>query len=99
MTVLSKGDRGEAVKKLQTALNAYGCQLEVDGIFGDATYNAVISFQASRNLTIDGVVGAETWGALNKPTDTQLYNAFIKCLDAIETLPEFKTLANMLGVD
>lgn len=31
-----------------------------------------------------------------KPTNIQLYNAFITCLDAIEDLPEFKTLEEIL---
>ena len=31
-----------------------------------------------------------------KPTDNQLYNAFTTCLEAIETLPEFKQLEEML---
>lgn len=32
----------------------------------------------------------------SKPTNNQLYNAFVTCLDAIEELPEFKTLAKLL---
>lgn len=31
-----------------------------------------------------------------KPNNTQLYNAFITCLDAIEDLPEFKALEELL---
>lgn len=31
-----------------------------------------------------------------KPTNNQLYNAFVTCLDAIEDLPEFKTLSGLL---
>lgn len=34
-----------------------------------------------------------------KPTNNQLYNAFITCLDAIEDLPEFKTLSGLLEDD
>lgn len=96
MKTLRKGDRGNEVKELQTALNRAGCTLKIDGIFGNDTYNAVIAFQASRNLVVDGVVGAATWAELNKPTNTQLYNAFITCVDAIEQLPEFKQLEKMV---
>lgn len=99
MVTLRKGDKGNEVKKLQTALNGAGCTVTVDGIFGNATYTAVIAFQGYHGLTVDGVVGAKTWAKLeevNKPTNTQLYNAFITCLDAIEALPEFKSLAEML---
>lgn len=35
----------------------------------------------------------------DKPTNNQLYNAFITCLDAIEELPEFKTLSGLLEED
>lgn len=33
----------------------------------------------------------------NKPTNNQLYNAFITCLDAIENLPEFRQLEALLN--
>lgn len=96
MKTLRKGDRGNEVKELQTALNGAGCNLDVDGSFGDLTETAVIAFQTFRGLQIDGVVGSETWVALSKPTNNQLYNAFVTCLDAIEELPEFKQLEKML---
>lgn len=31
-----------------------------DGIFGQATYNAVVAYQASHGLTVDGIVGYNT---------------------------------------
>ena len=36
----------------------------IDGVFGRNTYNAVITFQRDVNLTMDGVVGADTWRAM-----------------------------------
>jgi peptidoglycan hydrolase-like protein with peptidoglycan-binding domain len=36
----------------------------MDGIFGAKTLAAVRAFQRSRGLTVDGVVGPLTWGAL-----------------------------------
>ena len=36
----------------------------VDGIFGPRTERAVLAFQADKGLSIDGVVGNETWKAL-----------------------------------
>lgn len=96
MKTLRKGATGEDVKTLQNALNQAGCQLKVDGIFGQETYTAVIAFQTVNNLTIDGVVGPATWEKLTTPSNKQLYQAFITCLDAIEALPEFKTLEAML---
>lgn len=35
---------------------------------------------------------------LSTTQNTQVYNALITCLDAIEELPEFKTLVSILGV-
>lgn len=34
-----------------------------------------------------------------KPTNNQVYNALVTCLDAIEDLPEFKTLSGLLAED
>jgi hypothetical protein len=43
----------------------HGSGLKVDGIFGNNTLSAVKSFQKSRGLVVDGVVGPKTWGALD----------------------------------
>ena len=65
MPVLGLGDSGDAVVILQTALNAQGFDCgEVDGIFGQNTLNAVKAFQTAKGLTVDGIVGAQTWEAL-----------------------------------
>ncbi len=52
---------------LQTALNKLGAnpQIEVDGIVGPATRNAVRAFQLSQNLVTDGLVGTATFAALD----------------------------------
>ena len=64
-TLLKKGMYGELVRRLQEVLKAYGFNCgDIDGIFGDNTYNAVVAFQKSRGLAIDGVVGYNTWKAL-----------------------------------
>jgi peptidoglycan hydrolase-like protein with peptidoglycan-binding domain len=36
----------------------------VDGKFGPKTEAAVIDFQVSNGIKVDGIVGPETWGAL-----------------------------------
>lgn len=64
-TLLKKGMYGELVRRLQEVLKAYGFNCgDIDGIFGDKTYNAVVAFQKSRGLAIDGIVGYNTWKVL-----------------------------------
>ena len=60
------GDDGEPVRDIQTRLGALGHSTAPDalGSFGEATRNAVESFQASRGLPADGIVGPHTWRTL-----------------------------------
>ena len=37
----------------------------IDGMFFERTHEAVLGFQQSRGLTVDGVVGQQTWAAIN----------------------------------
>ena len=62
---LRYGSSGDDVKKLQEELNKNGYDLSVDGQFGSKTQSAVQSYQKSKGLTVDGIVGTNTWGALN----------------------------------
>ena len=64
-STLRFGDQGEAVKEVQSILNATGYgTLVVDGIFGAQTEAAVKLFQHDYGLEVDGVVGAQTWEIL-----------------------------------
>lgn len=38
----------------------------LDGVFGNQTYNAVRSYQKSRGLTVDGIIGCNTWRSLQE---------------------------------
>ena len=58
--LLKKGCKGSDVKELQKTLGS----LSVDGIFGDKTKAKVKSFQKSKKLTQDGIVGEKTAHAL-----------------------------------
>jgi peptidoglycan hydrolase-like protein with peptidoglycan-binding domain len=66
------------VEYLQQLLNDRGLgPLAVDGIFGNATHQAVIAFQtkfrdqAGGKLLVDGVVGNQTWAALREEDPRQ----------------------------
>ncbi|WP_419999906.1 peptidoglycan-binding protein [Streptomyces boninensis] len=64
---LQGGSTGTAVKRLQRALTAaLGKTVAVDGSFGTNTASAVKQYQSARGLTADGIVGANTWKALQR---------------------------------
>ncbi len=54
----------DEVKQLQTELNREGYALNVEGLFGLETENAVKRFQREHGLDEDGIVGPLTWAAL-----------------------------------
>lgn len=64
---IRKGDKGLAVRIMQTLLATYGYALEehgVDGDFGNETFKQVKNFQSDNGLTVDGICGPLTWDAL-----------------------------------
>ncbi|OEV12728.1 peptidoglycan-binding domain-containing protein [Streptomyces nanshensis] len=61
---VKQGSSGDAVRAAQTQLNVYGHGLKVDGNFGAVTDKAVKAFQKEHKLTVDGLVGPQTWAAL-----------------------------------
>lgn len=65
-TYLSQGDQGDDVLQLQKSLKKLGFDpIYLDGIFGPATYRALIRFQRYARISVDGIAGPETWEALN----------------------------------
>ena len=63
---LQEGSEGEWVEHLQRLLEAQGhTPGPIDGIFGPRTEAGVRSYQEANGCKVDGIVGPETWGALN----------------------------------
>ena len=62
--VVQNGSQGHPIRTLQFLLRAHGHNLTVDGMFGPATEAAVKAFQASKGMTSDGVMSAQTWSNL-----------------------------------
>lgn len=59
-TCLDLMDHGALVRAAQAALNAEGAGLELDGVFGQRTREAVARFQRRRGLPPDGIIGPAT---------------------------------------
>jgi Transglycosylase-like domain/Putative peptidoglycan binding domain len=57
--VVKRGDHGDAVRKIQSALG-----VAADGEFGPVTERAVKRFQRRKGLVVDGIVGPQTRAAL-----------------------------------
>jgi len=61
------GDRGSYVLVAQDGLNTKGFKTGgLDGIFGAQTESAVRSYQQSRGLSADGIIGCDTWRSLQE---------------------------------
>lgn len=57
---LRLGSKGDDVKVVQAAIGAF-----VDGDFGPKTQAAVMQFQRDHGLTVDGIVGPQTWALIS----------------------------------
>ena len=67
IALVRRGDTGEEVTALQTALRDAGYPvMVVDGIFGAGTENALISFQTEYGLVADGIAGDLTLAKLEE---------------------------------
>jgi Putative peptidoglycan binding domain len=59
------GDFGPLTKAAVEAFqSSRGNQITIDGIFGPVTDNTVRAFQALLGLSVDGIVGPQTWNHL-----------------------------------
>lgn len=67
VSTLQKGAKGSEVKALQALLIGYGYSCGnagADGDFGSGTLKAVKAYQKANKLTVDGIVGKNTWTKL-----------------------------------
>ncbi len=64
------GARGEYVERIQRTLNGLGYDVEVDGDFGNQTYQAVRQFQEDNGLEVDGKAGKDTLTAMGLDPET-----------------------------
>ena len=68
--VLTSGSTGLPVRRLQSRMSAVGFDTGgVDGRFGAKTETAVRKLQQDFNLTVDGVVGQQTWDVVDALED------------------------------
>ena len=59
------GSRGDEVRRVQQKLRQWGYyDGEIDGVYGQDTYDAVVYFQRKNGLTADGVAGSDTLAAM-----------------------------------
>ena len=59
---LKKGSSGDSVREWQNYLKGQGYAIDVDGQFGSKTEYITKMYQKDNGLSIDGIVGANTWG-------------------------------------
>ncbi len=68
--VLKTGSTGLPVRRLQSRISAVGFNTGgVDGRFGAITETAVKKLQQDFSLTVDGVVGPQTWNVVDALED------------------------------
>ena len=65
--IVRRGSRGNYVCIAQDDLNTLGYRTGgLDGVFGEQTYNAVRRYQTNVGLSVDGIIGCNTWRSLQE---------------------------------
>lgn len=64
MKTLKFQDTGEEVRYLQKLLTEHGYTVTQNGIFDEATRQAVLAFQRGHGLTADNIIGYRSWETL-----------------------------------
>ena len=82
---LKRGSKGQYVTLAQTELinKGYSCgSFGADGEFGAATEKAVKAFQKDHGLSVDGIIGKQTWSALDAVEPLTKYTVTIPHLSS-----------------
>ncbi len=91
MVFLKKGMQNNNVKRLQERLAHLGYDPgPADGIFGPKTEMAVLAYQEDHGLSVDGIVGGETWGSLFSYSMPEL-------LSSLQHPPIYSQLTDIFG--
>ena len=91
-TLLQLGDSGQDIATLQYYLDFIASfydtipDIAIDSVFGEETRNAVLAFQRQFGLPQDGIVGRQTWYALQDQ-----YDAILRALP-----DEYKSYSSLL---
>ena len=65
--MLRQGDRGSAVKRLQSIMRSNGYwHSGNDGVYGETTAQAVMAVQKVHGLARDGICGPNTWSVIDR---------------------------------
>ena len=71
--LIRQGMRGEDVRHVQACISSLGYPTgPIDGIYGRLTYAGIRSYQEKNNLMLDGIIGPQTAGHLNKLSSVEL---------------------------
>lgn len=94
---LQEGSEGEWVSHLQQLLEAAGYSPgAIDGKFGPKTEAAVKAYQEAFELTVDGIVGPQTWGQLTWTWD---WSEFPFLGELLRTNGDARALLTAYGVE
>lgn len=70
------------VRPLQLLLVGVGQDVAVDGVFGPETEAAVRAVQATAGVTVDGIVGGQTWPLILPPLDEGAQGPAVEALQS-----------------
>ena len=83
MKTIKLNSVGEEVEMLQRLLNEWGFELDVTGKFDVVTQKAVHEFQYMNKLSVDGIVGNNSWRVLQDEEKKKMSLIRIKEVDYV----------------